>query len=831
VSYFGGHFPEGDGLSFWGGHFPEGDEDIGLSPSGAATFALVLESGVKVTYAWQTGLFKSYSGLERRSNLVDDPAQRFEGEAVLVGDQARAARTRLAKFAALGQPFLLGLSYEALVIDQPSTGTTVHVPTTALSDWAVYGARVVVRHGIGNGHYEFAEAVITAVGANTIEVDVALGSVGAEGAELMPAFAVFLDAQQGFARYRPAEPIERWGIRARNAIAGFSSASIAARLPLEAPQTNSGMLDGLTLVANEAGADGNAIVITQSDDALTSGGELVEDVAAKTLHIKYSGNSTTALEYVTLLAGSSLVRVIGTYVDTDILPAADDEFAPTAMSGGANATPVEVGRGAVVTEFDGRPVWDRDLNVNGTALDSLQSLATVQDLGGLPFVAGATAIPDWGRAIGVRGELGMDWQWVKRFLDAVRASWRSFWLPTWRRDLVAVSSGVGTLTIASGEDAGDLLSWWPTQRAHLQIWQADNTKTYVRVASATDNHDGTITLSIVDDVSAPVTLSGSAIDVVSWLERVRLEGDTVDVTFSDAEFEADLTARVIQQRTDASGANFLRDESGSETSQPREGIEVRYGLVLDRIATGTRDVVINGATYRASAAARAEVKIPTAGTTDEIEVTLPLAHALAQRWNAQGVPPNGVRITVYRQQSASGFVEQFWQGEVTSMQIDAKNHLAMFRVPSGITTALARPVPTLTAGSACPHFLYDPNTCRVDRAAAEITRTVLTFSGRTVTMSAALPATGWADGGELVHVSTGEPMTIIEHVGNTVTIQMPIVGMAVGDAVTIAPGCAKDIITCRDKYANVANFGGFPQLPAASSNPFKPDGWGIYSSS
>jgi uncharacterized phage protein (TIGR02218 family) len=37
--------------------------------------------------------------------------------------------------------------------------------------------------------------------------------------------------------------------------------------------------------------------------------------------------------------------------------------------------------------------------------------------------------------------------------------------------------------------------------------------------------------------------------------------------------------------------------------------------------------------------------------------------------------------------------------------------------------------------------------------------------------------------------------------------------IAVGDAFSVTVGCDKALVTCRDRFANVVNFGGFPQMP------------------
>jgi uncharacterized phage protein (TIGR02218 family) len=42
--------------------------------------------------------------------------------------------------------------------------------------------------------------------------------------------------------------------------------------------------------------------------------------------------------------------------------------------------------------------------------------------------------------------------------------------------------------------------------------------------------------------------------------------------------------------------------------------------------------------------------------------------------------------------------------------------------------------------------------------------------------------------------------------------------ITVGDTVKALPGCDHDVATCRDKFSNLANFGGFPTIPEA--NPF-----------
>lgn len=543
-AWWGGWFPRGLGLSWWGypemAWFPDGpavETQPGAGPPGAATFTL-LEEGAQLTWSWATGVHKSYDGKERRSNLVDDPTMSFVGEALLSVADTRALRSRLARFAAAGLPFLLGLSYEALTITADSTGTTVNVTTTTMADWVVVGARFAVRHPT----FGTIEGVVQSWTSNTIVSDVALGDAGKVGAMIMPLMPVFLEPTQAFGRY-PVN-LERWQLKARNALPVMASAPIKAQLALEAPLTASGMLDGLRLVALEAGAVGNLITVTQTDDALTSGGELDEDPIARTIHIKYAGDDTIVDEYVALLAGSTLVRLLGTYNGTDVLAAGDDEFTATALSGGVDATPITVGIGATVTFFNGRAVWDRGIDVKGTAPDSMQAMNATVDFGGVPFGDGSAAAPDWGRSISIERLRGPEFQWFKLFVHYIKGSVKTFFLPTYRKDFTWIATGTGTITV---DDDCDVSAWWPGTERCIQVLQAGNVITNALITGVVDNGNGTITISLIDEAASPITLSGATVTRISWLEQVRLDKDVVPVTFKDGKFSSTLTARVVQQ--------------------------------------------------------------------------------------------------------------------------------------------------------------------------------------------------------------------------------------------------------------------------------------------
>ncbi|KQP38264.1 beta tubulin [Methylobacterium sp. Leaf104] len=115
--------------------------------------------------------------------------------------------------------------------------------------------------------------------------------------------------------------------------------------------------------------------------------------------------------------------------------------------------------------------------------------------------------------------------------------------------------------------------------------------------------------------------------------------------------------------------------------------------------------------------------------------------------------------------------------------------------------------------------------CRVDRADPRFatTGTVLAVPepGRLDVSLAGTFAPGWFAGGRLAWTGegqAGQEAEIRDQAGATGTIrldlwQAPPRPVAPGDRFRLTAGCDKRLATCREKFANVPNFQGFPHLP------------------
>jgi len=268
--------------------------------------------------------------------------------------------------------------------------------------------------------------------------------------------------------------------------------------------------------------------------------------------------------------------------------------------------------------------------------------------------------------------------------------------------------------------------------------------------------------------------------------------------------------------------SFDLDDRSVEASAPREGVEFVLPAVTYRLTPAVTDIVINGASYKAGTIQRADLRPTTADESPgELEITMLVSHAVPQRYLQLGVPPREIMVNVYSRQ-ASGEYEPVWTGTVVGMRCEG--HLAKVLVSQRLSDAKPRRIPTITVGRECPHILYDGN-CKINRNAFKVATTLTYVDGRSLQIaSIGGHPDSWALFGELLHVASGERMTVTRQEGVIVEIQLPIAGMQAGDAIEIYAGCDHTLATCVDKFDNRDNYGGFPLLP--KQNPFIDNGYG-----
>ncbi len=282
---------------------------------------------------------------------------------------------------------------------------------------------------------------------------------------------------------------------------------------------------------------------------------------------------------------------------------------------------------------------------------------------------------------------------------------------------------------------------------------------------------------------------------------------------------------------------FAEDVSSAWHSRPIEFYDVVFSTgETFLIASGNRDLQVGSKIYKATPLERSELSSPNIdGSSKDVEISIPVDHAIVSRWLRFGGPPSQTLVTCWQKQERSQLIEQQWVGLCTA--ITCSGNIAKLSVPARVANNVTRYLPTVTTSLSCPYILYD-KMCTVDPEAFKVATTALLVNGREVRVDMGDAAKvglvpGWSGLGMLKAVTSGERRTILaqndeDPANSTIAIivmEQPIPDLRTGDAVEVFAGCAHDIQTCKNKFNVVQRFGGYPYAPVI--NPFVPGSSGL----
>lgn len=174
-----------------------------------------------------------------------------------------------------------------------------------------------------------------------------------------------------------------------------------------------------------------------------------------------------------------------------------------------------------------------------------------------------------------------------------------------------------------------------------------------------------------------------------------------------------------------------------------------------------------------------------------------------------------VFIDIYRHHYNDSDSLPYWRGRILSAR--QKGSEAILICESSFTT-IKKPGLRRIFQRPCNHILYDSH-CTLSRTSFDVAGTVSVISGNTITVPiAAGYGAGYFMSGYAVFGQ--EIRLIIVHSGALLTLNGPFSeNIEVGSSVMMYPGCDKQFSTCRDRFNNELNFGGFTHIPL--KNPFK----------
>jgi len=239
--------------------------------------------------------------------------------------------------------------------------------------------------------------------------------------------------------------------------------------------------------------------------------------------------------------------------------------------------------------------------------------------------------------------------------------------------------------------------------------------------------------------------------------------------------------------------------------------------VVYNLTSAAKAQTYNSETYEPATIGRAGIQTKNELSKANLDVRLSLDHALAiallGRW-AESI----TSLTIFAKRTSG--TDVIWKGRLANVVPEDASIRMVFE---SIFTSMRRPGLRARFLKSCRHPLYGRG-CYLNHADFAVPGTVTGISGLTVVCPAAdALADGYFTGG-MLEAPDGTLSYITNHVSSALTMNRISSALATAFAdegpgleITLYPGCDHSYATCRDKFSNDDNYGGFDYIP--TKNP------------
>lgn len=271
---------------------------------------------------------------------------------------------------------------------------------------------------------------------------------------------------------------------------------------------------------------------------------------------------------------------------------------------------------------------------------------------------------------------------------------------------------------------------------------------------------------------------------------------------------------------------FSTHEESQQGSKPIELYTFTIGAAITRVTSAEDDITEDADLFTAVPIKRTSV---TGGgpdaRKDHLILEVPGDNTIATQY-INSIPGVTAIVTIERLQRPDFSpgppeVVRIFQGKISSVLFEKSGRLAKIRVEP-LITAQSKSIPTFTYQGLCNNVLFD-DLCKVDdtdpsfrlstAAVTDVTSNNITVTG------AGSNGDGYYTGGFVESAGAAERRLILQQTGEVLTLLLPFGTSPLGTNVTVFAGCDHSISTCKSKFDNVINFGGFAFIP--SKNVFE----------
>lgn len=259
-------------------------------------------------------------------------------------------------------------------------------------------------------------------------------------------------------------------------------------------------------------------------------------------------------------------------------------------------------------------------------------------------------------------------------------------------------------------------------------------------------------------------------------------------------------------------------ENSTEGARPLELYRFRVGGATYEYTSSGAPITRGALTFEPIAISRSDDPQGPEDRDNVLEVEMPGDNPFAALYY-NIVPGVVAELTIQRfhLDDPDDELITIFQGLVASVAFEDDGQVAKVAALP-MASATSRPIPRFTFQALCNHVLYDPR-CKVAdtdpdfRLVGEVS--AADDGDRTITVTGAnSKPDGWWTGGFVEADSGLDRRMILEHVGNVLTLLLPLAEYPVGEDVTLYAGCDHTITTCKSKFDNTINYGGFAFIPS-----------------
>lgn len=261
--------------------------------------------------------------------------------------------------------------------------------------------------------------------------------------------------------------------------------------------------------------------------------------------------------------------------------------------------------------------------------------------------------------------------------------------------------------------------------------------------------------------------------------------------------------------------------------KPKELYRFVEGSNVWTLTSADADEIYNGETYVSTAIGRTEAESKNELSRANIEVSFDIDNQVARRW-LKSIIDEVVTLAVFSKDG--GDVNIIWKGRLSAVKPNLSEIVLVFE---SVFTSLRRHGLRARYQRNCPHVLYGRG-CKLDKEDFAVSGLVTLASANVVKMPvAATYPDGYFTAG-MVEAPDGSLRFITNHAGDTLTLIRSLdplneafnsagYGMSYGVyyggvSARIFPGCDRTKETCKNKFNNLPDYGGFPFIPL--KNPF-----------